>query len=354
MTSTRTRWVLVAAMLLSLVVGVVLLTGNRNGTAQHDTPPPMATPVEVAPVTVGRVTESVGAVGTLQANESVMIRPELAGLITKVHFQEGRAVEQGKVLIEMDEAELRAQLAQATAALEIARLNHERTRRLIANDNVSQQELDQAATTLKSAEATHALYQARLSKTKIRAPFSGYLGVRRISPGDYVQAGTDIVNLEDITTLKLDFNIPEMFFSRLAVGQPVEVRVDALPGNTFEGRVYMIDPRADDVSRTISMRARIPNLQAMLRPGMFATVRLVLGQTDGALLIPEEAVTLQQEQAFVFRVVDKTARWTEVKLGAREKGMVQVLEGLQASDIVVRAGLQKIRDGASVKPLEST
>ena len=357
MTQRRTKWLVLIAVLLVMAIVPFLMMSIRNGNGAHEAgapgvqqgaPPAFAMPVEVAPVIVGPVTDSVSAVGNLEANESVMIRPEILGRVIRVNFQEGQPIEKGKILIELESGELTAQLAQAEASVEIARLNYDRMKRLIANDNVSKQELDQTATNLKSAEANYKLFQERLSKTKIRSPFSGYLGTRRVSPGDYVQPGRDIVNLEDLTTLKMNFMVPEMVFSRLAGGQQVEVRVDAFPGQLFRGAVYSIDPRVEELSRTVRVRANIPNPDVKLRPGMFANVSLVLGHVDHALLIPEEAVVPQQDKTFVFRVEDKTARLTEVKLGARERGMVQALDGVQAQDVVVRAGHQKIRDGMPV------
>jgi membrane fusion protein (multidrug efflux system) len=360
MTQPRTTWLVLIAVLLVMAIVPLVIMSTRTGNGAHQAdapagqpggPPAFAMPVEVSAVVVGPVTDTVSAVGSLEANESVMIRPEILGRVTHVNFQEGQAVEKGRVLIELESGELTAQLAQAEASVEIARLNFDRMKRLIANDNVSKHELDQAATNLKSAEANYTLFRERLSKTRIRSPFSGYLGTRRVSPGDYVQAGRDIVNLEDLTTLKINFMVPEMFFSRLAVGQQVDVRVDAFPGQLFHGTVYSIDPRMEEQSRTVRVRAKIPNPEVKLRPGMFANVSLVLGHVDNALLIPEEAVVPQQDKTFVFRVDGKTARLTEVKLGARERGMVQAVSGVQAQDVVVRAGHQKIRDGMPVMPV---
>lgn len=359
----QAKWIVVASALGALAALPFLVTSDRNaqvgpppaasGSAGPQGGPPVsAVPVEVAPVSVARATEEVAAVGTLQANESVMVRPEIAGRITKVNFREGEQVEKGRILVELGAAELEAQLAQASAELEIARLNHDRMRRLIANDNVSQQELDQAAATLKSAVANYDLYKERVAKTKLHAPFRGFLGTRRISPGDYVQAGQDIVNLEDIETLKIDFKVPETYLRRLSAGQRVEVRVDAFREEAFEGRVYALDPRVEEVSRTVRARARIPNANLSLRPGMFANLTLVLGEIEGALMVPEEAVIPQQDRIYVFRVVDGTAHRVEVKLGLRKKSVVQVVSGLNAGDIVVRSGHQKIRDGAAVKPVQ--
>ncbi|MER3481757.1 MAG: efflux transporter periplasmic adaptor subunit, partial [Meiothermus sp.] len=264
MSQSQAKWIAVVVLLGLAAVPLVMMM-TRNGKPEHAQssgqpsgskagPPAFAMPVEVAPVTVGAVTESVNAVGTLQANESVMIRPEIPGRVTRVNFQEGQAVQKGRILMELDSAELDAQLAQAAASLELAKLNYDRNKLLIANDNVSRHELDQAASNLKSAEANYKFYYERLEKTRIRAPFDGFLGSRRFSPGDYVQAGHDLVNLEDIKALKIDFNIPETLFSRLAVGQRVGIRVDAFPDQSFEGRVYSIDPRVDEISRTARVR----------------------------------------------------------------------------------------------------
>ncbi|WP_447978283.1 efflux RND transporter periplasmic adaptor subunit [Candidatus Nitrospira bockiana] len=311
--------------------------------------------VELAPATAGRITEGVRAVGTLEANESVMIRPEIPGVVTRVFFTEGQGVEKGLVLLELDDSELKASLAEAHAQLAIARSTHDRMKQLMGNQNpfVSAQQIDQAISNLGAAEAKYALYQTRLAKTRIRAPFTGYLGIRRVSPGDYVQPGQDLVNLEDLRTLKIDFKVPETYLHRLAVGQRVDVTTDADPDAVVSGEIYVIDPRVDSNSRAVHLRARIPNSGGALRPGLFANVHLVLGEQPKALLIPEEAVIPQHEQYFVFRSIDGVARWTEVTLGVRERGLVQVLTGLREGDTVVRVGHHKLRDGMRVASAET-
>ncbi len=359
----------VVLILVAAAIGIIFFwSGVREGKdpnpdAQASNPPAgsskqakkrggFAMPVEVASASFGEITEEVRAVGTLQAKESVIIRPEIQGRVTKINFEEGQQVRKGTILIQLESAELRAQLAQARAELEIARLNYDRMRRLIANDNVSRQELDQASTTLKSAQATYALFSERVSKTIIRAPFSGVLGTRLVSPGAYLQAGRDIVNLEDLTTLKIDFRVPEKLLTRLALKQEVEVRVDAIEGKSFQGHVYALDPRVDEASRTIRVRAKIPNSHGTLRPGMFANVTLVTGHTEEAILIPEEAIVPKQGKAFVYLVRENIVHMTEIRLGLRKRSVVQVLEGLAPGDLVVRGGLQKIRDGMPVMIVE--
>ena len=306
--------------------------------------------VELTQVTVGHIAEVVRAVGTLAANESVVIRPEIAGVVTRVLFTEGQAVEKGAVLIELDDTELRAQVAQVEAELKIAHVTYDRMKQLIGAQNnfISQQQIDQAVSALQTAQANHTLYLTRLAKTKIRAPFTGYIGIRRISPGEYIRAGDDLVNLEDLRTLKIDFKIPEAYLNRLSIGQRVNVVTDPYPDHPFTGSVYALDPRIDASSRAARVRATVPNTTAKLRPGLFANVELILGEKDQALLIPEESIVRQRDKTLVYRVTDQTARLTEVGLGAREQGMVEIVTGLGRTDTIVRTGHQKLKDGARV------
>ena len=307
--------------------------------------------VEVVPVAIEAMSERVHAVGTLEANESIMVRPEIAGVVTRVRFIEGQAVEKGMVLIELDDSELQAHVAEAKAQLKIARLTYDRMMQLTGNQNpfISQQQIDQAISSLGAAEANDSLYQTRLAKTRIRAPFSGFVGIRRISPGDYVQPGQDLINLEDLRTLKIDFKIPETFLNRIRAGQHVRITTDADPDAVFLGEIYVVDPRVDSGSRAVRVRARIPNHGEKLRPGLFAAVDVVLHQHDRALVIPEEAVIPQREKTYVYRVLDHTARWTEVTLGMRERGLVEVVGGIGSGEGVVRVGHHKLKDGMMVR-----
>lgn len=351
------RWLFIS-IVLSVVGASFLIIVSRHGKATSIAQVLEASPatiVEIASVTVGRVNDAVRAVGTLQANESVMIRPEIPGLITRVLFTEGQAVEKGMVLIELDDSELQAQVADADAQLKIARLTYDRMMQLTGNQNpfISEQQIDQAISTLGTAKANYALYQTRLAKTRIRAPFAGYVGIRRISPGDYVQPGQDLVNLEDVMTLKIDFKIPETFLTRLSIGQRIEIITDADPTHPCTGEIYVLDPRVDSSSRAVRVRARVPNTGGKLRPGLFANVNLILSEQTDALLVPEEAVIPQRDRSFVYRVEDATARWTEVALGMRQGGLVQVLQGLHEGDRIIRVGHHKVKDGVTVVPEKS-
>lgn len=306
--------------------------------------------VDVSPVMAGSITESIQAVGTLQAIASIMIRPEIAGIVRRIHFPDGQFVERTVPLVEMDPEELQAQANQAAAQEKMTQVTYERLKRLAAQQTtiVPAQQVDEARLALQAAAANTVLYSTRLKKTIIRAPFSGTVGLRRVSVGDYLQPGQDIVNLEDLSTLHVDFKVPEVWLSHLFVNQKLIVATDAFPDATFTGLVTAIDPRIDSVNRTVSVRAAVPNPEGKLRPGLFATVRLTVGHDSHALLIPEEAVFLQRDKVAVYRVEDQTARLTEIAVGTRERGMVQVRTGLKEGDQVVRTGTHKLHDGLRV------
>lgn len=309
------------------------------------------TAVVLAPVSIQSLQQSINAVGTLRANESIVLRPEISGRIRQILFQEGQAVEKDALLFELDDSELQAELSQATAQLKVSRLTYERLKPLDLEGKryVTKQQLDEVAGTLQVAQANHLLYSTRLAKTKVRAPFDGLLGIRRVSPGDFVTTGQDLVNLEDVRTLKIDFKVPETLLRHLTAGQSLELTTDAYPGEAFRGTVYVVDPRVDMTTRSVQVRARIPNVERRLRPGMFAQVTLHLGQQERAMMIPEEAVSPTKDQTFVYRVQEGTAYRTPVQLGTRTRGSVQILSGLQEQDVIVRVGHHKLQDGGKVR-----
>lgn len=312
-----------------------------------------ATAVVLAPVTIDRIRHTIRAVGTLRANESIMIRPEVAGRIRQIWFEEGQAVEKDQLLLEIDDSELQAELAQAAAQLKVSRLTHERLKQLDLDGKryVPKQQLDEVAGALQVSHANHSLYVTRLAKTKIRAPFSGITGIRRVSPGDFVGSGLDLVNLEDLGQLKIDFKVPETLLRHLAPGQPIELTTDAYAGDTFRGTVYVIDPQVELTTRSVQLRARVPNPQQRLRPGMFAQVLLTYGQEERALLIPEEAVMPKQDKVYVYLTKDGTAQRREIVLGTRIRGFVQVLSGLTEQDTVIRVGHHKLQEGDPIVAL---
>lgn len=338
------------------LVGAALLAGvpaMDGGTARAQDGAPQGMPVEAAPVEVRPMADEVLVVGSLRANESVVIRPEIAGRIAGISFEEGGTAEDGQVLVRLDDASRAAELAQAEANLDLARRNFSRADELYRRQNLAASTRDEALARLRVEEATVDLARVHLAKTVLEAPFAGLLGLRRVSPGDYVSAGDPIVALEDVDPIKVDFRVPEVFAHRLAAGQPVRMTVDAVPGETFEGMVYAIDPQVDEQGRSVLLRARVPNEGGPLRPGMFARVTLVLDARPNALVIPEQALIPQGTDHIVFKVVDGKVAPQPVTLGQRRTGLVEVTSGLSAGDMVITAGQIKVRPGQPVTVVPS-
>lgn len=308
--------------------------------------------VEAAAVKTALVSDEVNAVGTLRSNESVIVRPEIAGRISAIHFDEGEPIERGQPLVSIEDSTHQAELADARASLNFAERTFRRLDSLFEQGSITARERDEALAGLERARAAVQLFRARLDKTDVNAPFSGVLGLRRVSPGAYVTPGQDMVNLEDIDPIKVDFRIPERFLSGLSAGQSIRVTVDTFPERVFEGEVYAIDPKIDPAGRSIAIRARIDNPERVLQPGLFARVRLILDQRPSALVVPEHALVPRGEQRYVFRVVDGKAMLTEVRIGQRRSGQVEIIEGLAEGDTVVTAGQLKIRDGTPVTVLD--
>ncbi|MCW5620208.1 MAG: efflux RND transporter periplasmic adaptor subunit, partial [Burkholderiales bacterium] len=308
-------------------------------------------PVKAVPVKVGEVRSEVSAVGSLLADEAVIIRPEIDGRVIEIHFAEGQRVNRGQKLITLDPAELKAQLAQAEAQARTDMQRYERSKELLAQNFISQEALDVAKNNLDRSEALRNEAEARLSKTVITAPFSGVVGLRLISPGAYVNKGNDIVRLESLDLIKLDFRIPEVFAPQVRSGQEVAVRLDAFPGEEFNGKIYAVEPVVDERTRTVLLRARVPNQGLKLRPGMFVRVGLTLETRKNAMLVPEPAIWPQGQDNFVFRVEDGKALLTKVQLGTRRPGEVEIMAGLSPTDTVVTEGQIKLRDGAPVTVL---
>lgn len=337
-----------AVLLFVIAVAPAALRGVSAQPPGGPGGPPPAMPVEAVAATSGTVILDVTAVGNLRAAESVRIRPEIPGRIAAIRFSEGQAVKRGAELITLDAIEYRAQLAESTAAAKLDALSFERAQELFKKKLISQQQYDEAAAKLAASQAKQALDQARLAKTSLRAPFDGVLGLRQVSPGAYVQPGQDIVNLESIDPIKLDFRISEAHAAQVRAGQKVEITVDAFPGRAFAGTVYAIDPQIDENTRAILLRAHGTNPNGELRPGMFARVRLELERHENAVLVPEQALVPMGKDIFVYRIVDGKAVMTKVDIGQRRNAMVEIVKGVSAGDMVVTAGQMKIRDGAPV------
>jgi len=315
--------------------------------------------VEVAKVEVMKLTDDTQAVGSLRSRQSVVLRPEVSGRITLLNFRDGERVRKGQLLVQLDDQLPLAQVTQSEAELSIALANHRRNQELLEQNFISKRTVDESAANLEVAKAKLALSQATAARLKIVAPFDGITGIRTVNPGDYLKDGADIVNIEDIDAVYVDFRLPERFQTRVRKGQKAKIDLDALPGRQFEALIQAIDPLIDANGRSISIRGCIDNRQLRLRPGMFARVTAVFGERDNAKVVPEEAIVPQGARQYVIKVVDgadqgsKISRRVEVKVGIRRPGFVEILEGLSANDVVVIAGQQRLqRDGSPVQPLE--
>ncbi len=326
---------------------VAAVSAGGGGAAQ------VPVPVEVATAQRRAMADDVTAVGSLVSNESVVLRPEIAGRILRISFRDGEAVQRGAVLVELDSAVQRAELQQARAKLTLAQANSRRTEDLFERKFVSQSSRDNARAELDLARAGVDLAQARLDRTLIRAPFAGVLGIRSVSPGDFVQDGDALINLEDIAALKLDFRLPELYLDRVQLGQVLEMVSDVLPGETFTARVEAIDPLVDAQGRAVRLRASLANPGGRLRPGVFVRVRVVLAERPDVLVVPEAAlVPAPGNVQFVYEVVEGKAQRVIVTTGMRRDAVVEIVGGLEAGAQVVSAGQLKLRDGAPVKILE--
>jgi len=328
-------------------------TSGADGSKTDAKPQPASfsqTPIIVvtAPVRVERLSLETEALGTARANESVDVTAKVSNLVTAVRFADGQQVRSGQVLVELDGKEARADLAAAEAALTESRSQYKRSRELFTTRVLSEAQLEQIEATLKGNDARVAAARARVADTVIIAPFSGRVGLRRVSVGSLVGPGTVITTLDDTSTIKLDFAVSENYLPSLTVNLPISARSVAYPGRVFDGRVGSIDSRVDQSTRSLTVRALLPNRDGLLKPGMFMTVNLSRGESD-ALVVPEEALVPEAGDVYVYVVKSgSTVEKRIVKTGQRRVGTVEIVAGLAAGDSVVIEGTQKLRDGAPV------
>ena len=315
--------------------------------------------VEVAQVELMKLVDESQTVGSLRSRQGVVLRPEVSGRITQLNFRDGDRVKKGQLLVQFDDQLPTAQVQQAQAELNIAMANNTRNADLVSQNFISRRTLEESAAAQQVAEAKLALARATAARLKIIAPFDGLAGIRLVNVGDYLKDGADIVNVEDIDAIFVDYRMPERFQTKIRRGQTSVIELDALPGRKFTATVLAIDPLIDANGRSVGVRACIDNRRLQLRPGMFARVNAVFGQRDNARVIPEEAIVPQGGKQFVIKLVNGTepnsriTQRVEVKIGLRSPGKVEVLEGLDAGDTVVTAGQQRVqRDGTAVRVMD--
>lgn len=317
-------------------------------------PPSFPLPVETHVVKSSAWEQRMEAVGTLQSNERVTIRPELTAKLIKIHFDEGQKVKKGDPLFTLDDRIYKAELANAKARLNLAKITYKRNNELKKTGASAQRSLDEAKAALKIAQADVQLAQIRLGQTIITAPFSGMVGLRQVSEGEVVNQGSPLVTLDDASIIKVDFDLPETMLGKVKLKQRVDLSIDAFDQKMFVGEVYAIAPQVDQKGRSIQLRAKLPNDLGDLTPGQFVRVSLILEEKESVYTIPEQALVPTGSETFIYKVVEGKAVLQKVEIGGRSVGWVEIRSGVIEGDQVITSGQIKLRDGAPVSMITDT
>lgn len=333
---------------LALIVACGDEPQNRPDGGWGSAPKVVTQRIELRPLV-----DEIEALGTAKANESVEIRPRISSLVTRILFEEGQFVEHGDLLLELENSEIVAGLALAEASLTESRSLYNRSRELESTQAISASSLEALHAQVKVDEANVEAARAKLRNTRVRAPFSGRIGLRRVSPGSFVNTDTIFTTLDDVSVIKLDFSVPETFVNVVNEDMKIVAHSLVFPDREFSGTVASIDTRLDPVSRAVEVRAVIPNGDGLLKPGMFMTVDLQRDRGD-VLLAPEQAIVPEGSRQYVFVVSEGIAEKRRVQLGRRIPGYVVVSDGLAVGETVVTAGTHKVRDGAPVESFDAS
>src|SRR5467141_299714 len=310
----------------------------------------MGMPVEVVVARTDTVRDEIGATGQIEAVQSIDLRPEVDGRVVEILIREGQEVDQGTPLFKVDDAQLRAQVAQLEAQRDLAQQALARAKDLAQQNASSTADLEKAEAEARSAQAQYDLQRIRLERTTVRAPFAGVVGQRYVSLGDYVTNTTKLASLHTVNPQRAAFQVPERFARQLRPGQDVSFRVAAIPGRDFIRQVDFVDSVVQLPGRTILVKARVPNPARLLQPGMFIEARLVTAVRPNAVVIPEDAVVPAEGTNAAWVVVDGKADRRKVSLGVRTPGFVEVMDGVKAGEQVVTGGLAMLAPGAPVTP----
>lgn len=319
--------------------------GEAQGSPVGGTP---LLPVEALVVKPGLLDNKLIVTGTVLANESLELKSEISGKITQIAFREGSVVKKGSLLIQINDEEIRAQLIKGKHNQKLNEDNEFRQRKLLEKDAISQEEYDNALNRLNTTVADVLLLEAQLAKTKIIAPFDGIIGLRYVSEGAYLSPNTTIATLYNNTPAKLEFAIPSRYSSLVAAGKDVHFKLE---GDTvrYNGKVYAIEPRIDQDTRTLKLRALAENSKGSLLPGQFVELELILGTTNSALLVPTQCVVPEQAGKKVFRLENGVVKETLVETGIRTNTDLQVLTGLKSGDTILTSGILQLRGGMKVQ-----
>jgi membrane fusion protein (multidrug efflux system) len=325
--------------------------GGGGGAAAGGGPPAMPPmPVDVDTARRQSVVDAVRATGRIEAVQAIELRPDEQGRVTAILFREGQSVATGTPLVKIDDAMLKAQAERAKADRDLSTQQLERVRRLRAQNAASPADLERAEAAARSTEAGLALLDLQIARTTVRAPFAGAVGQRFVSVGDYVTSGTRLLTLQTVNPQRAVIEVPERYAVKLRPGQNVDFTVAAQEGRTFRARVDFIDPVVQNENRTILVKASAPNPGGLLKPGMFVEARLATATRSNAIVVPEDAIQPMRSANVVWAVVDGKASRRVVTLGVRSAGVVEIVNGVQAGEIVVVGGLERMGEGAPVAP----
>jgi membrane fusion protein, multidrug efflux system len=338
-----------AVVMIALMAGCNKAESAGEGSGGPGGGGPPAMPVEAATARGDTVVDAILATGQIEAMQSIELRPDVEGRLVQILVREGSPVAQGTALFKIDDAELKAQVAQIEAERDLARQSLTRTRELLQQKASSQAELERAEATMRSNEAQLERLKTRLARTVVRAPFAGVMGQRFVSLGDYVTTDTRLAALQTVSPQRATFQVPERYAEQLEPGQAVTFRVAALPGREFTGKVDFVDPIVQLPGRTIMVKARVPNPKRELQAGMFIEARLATATRPNAVVIPEDAVLPLQGSNFVWVVAEGKATRRQVELGVRTPGFVEVKSGVERAEQVVVGGQERLAEGAAVQ-----
>lgn len=304
--------------------------------------------VEAVELEYETIEDRIFSSGTVQANEVVELSSESSGIITDIYFQEGREVQQGDLLVKINDSELQAQKQRAAYRLNLAEQREERQRRLLERGGISQDDYDATLNEVNVLRAEVRLIDAQIDKTEIRAPFSGVVGLKYVSNGSYITPTSRIASLQEVNPIKIDFSVPERYLARVTVGDEINFTVQGVD-STFTGEVYAIEPRIDTETRTLQIRAISDNPDQILFPGAFANIVLILEQIHDAIMVPTMAVVPELNTQKVYVYNNGSVEERRISTGIRTSTKVQVIDGLQRGDVVLTTGLLQVRPGMEVE-----
>lgn len=334
---------LVAVFVLFHIAKAVYIYFHGGGKRQF---PPM--PVQVATAEKQMWQDQIQATGTISAIQGVMVKSEIAGRITKIYFTSGTEVKKGDPLFQIYPDILEAQLANNQASLQLAQVNYNRAVALYQKRVISEESFDEYSTQLQQAQANLDQTKANLVQHNILAPFSGRIGLKFVDVGDYVNADGNLVDLQQMDPLRVQYSVPDRYISQLAIGDQAEVFPSSTPNSVYMGTVYAFEAAVDPSTRSYSMWAKIPNPNEDLVPGTYADITMFVGKPKPVIVIPQTGALYSPQGEYVYKVVDGKAVKTAVNVGMRKDDFIEVTQGLQAGDVVVTAGQIKIFDGSPV------